>query len=466
LPLPAALIRSLQNVKGFSQQAFEQVHASAEQVTSVRINPFKWRQTSSSLTTDPLPLTPYPLPLSSPVRWCTTGFYLSERPSFTLDPLFHAGCYYVQEASSMFLEQMIKTAYPHHAAANYKVLDLCAAPGGKATHLSALFPEGLIVANEVIKTRSGILTENAVKWGKENIMVTSNDAADFKPLQGYFDMIVIDAPCSGSGMFRKDPGAIGEWSLQNVDLCSKRQHRIIEDVWPALKENGILIYATCSYSVEENESILDWISKKYNVESVRVNLKDDFGIVETESEDRGMHGYRFYPDKIEGEGFFIAGIRKKEIVDASMPKPKRFTMASDQERKVIVPFLSAPEQFEYVRANEDIAILKKSDMEDIAVLFAGLYVKKMGIKAGKIIRDELIPAHDLALSTIIASNLKSVNVQTGVALDYLRKKNIRADNAAKGWNVVRFMNHNLGWVKILSNRVNNYYPQQFRILKH
>ena len=459
MPLPSALIHSLQNVKGFSQQAFEQVHALAEQVTSVRINPFKWRQAF-------LPLTTYHLPLSSPVPWCATGFYLSERPSFTLDPLFHAGCYYVQEASSMFLEQMIKTVYPDHAAANYKVLDLCAAPGGKTTHLSALFPEGLIVSNEVIKTRSGILTENAVKWGKENIMVTSNDAADFKPLQGYFDTIVIDAPCSGSGMFRKDPGAIEEWSLQNVNHCSKRQQRIIEDIWPALKENGILVYATCSYSVEENENILAWISKKYNVESIRVNIEDSLGIVESASGAGGMHGYRFYPDKIKGEGFFIAAIRKKEIADVSVPKPKNFAMASDQERTAIVPFLNAPEQFEYVCANEEITILKKSDMEDIAVLFAALYVKKMGVKAGKVIRSELIPAHDLALSTIIVSNLEAINVQMEMALDYLRKKDIPAGNAARGWNVVRFRDYNLGWAKVLANRVNNYYPQHFRILKH
>lgn len=459
MSLPAALIHSLQNVKGFSQEAFEQVHALTGQLTSVRLNPYKWGQASSPLTT-------YHLPLSSPVPWCSTGFYLSERPSFTLDPLFHAGCYYVQEASSMFLEQMIKTVYPGHAAAHYKVLDLCAAPGGKTTHLSALFPEGLIVSNEVIKTRSGILTENAVKWGKENIVVTSNDAADFKPLQGYFDMIVIDAPCSGSGMFRKDPDAIGEWSLQNVNHCSKRQQRIIEDVWPALKEDGILIYATCSYSVEENENILDWIGEKYNVGSIRVKPEDSFGIVETESAARGMYGYRFYPDKIKGEGFFIAGIRKKEIADAGMPKPKKFAMASDQERKTIVPFLTEPEQFEYVHANEEVTILKKNDMEDLAMLFAVLYVKKMGIKAGKVIRGELIPAHDLALSTIITSNLEAIDVQKEIALDYLRKKDIPADNAERGWNIVRFMNYNLGWAKVLVNRVNNYYPQHFRILKH
>ncbi|HRP57381.1 RNA methyltransferase [Agriterribacter sp.] len=466
MPLPAALIRSLQNVNGFSQQAFEQVHASAEQVTSVRINPFKWKRERLPLTTYHLPPTSYPLPLSSPVPWCATGFYLPERPSFTLDPLFHAGCYYVQEASSMFLEQMIKTVYPYHAAANYKVLDLCAAPGGKTTHLSALFPEGLIVSNEVIKTRSGILAENAVKWGRENIVVTSNDAGDFKRLQGYFDMIVVDAPCSGSGMFRKDPGAIGEWSLQNVNHCSKRQQRIIEDVWPTLKENGILVYATCSYSVEENENILDWIGKKHNVESVRVNLQEGSGIVETGSGERGMYGYRFYPDKIKGEGFFIAGVRKKETTGTSMPRPGKLTRASDREQKVIVPFLAVPEQLECVRAKEGIVVLKKTDMEDLAMLFGVLYVKKMGVKAGKIIRDELVPAHDLALSTIIASNPEAIEVQKETALDYLRKKDIAAGNAARGWNLVRYMNYNLGWVKILANRVNNYYPQHFRILKH
>lgn len=366
----------------------------------------------------------------------------------------------------MFLEQMIKTVYPNHVEANYKVLDLCAAPGGKTTHLSALFPAGLIVSNEVIKTRSGILAENAVKWGKENIVVASNDAADFKRLQGYFDMIVVDAPCSGSGMFRKDPDAIGEWSLQNVNHCSKRQQRIIEDIWPALKENGILIYATCSYSVEENENILDQISEKHNVESVQVKLQNGSGIIETESEARGMYGYRFYPDKTRGEGFFIAGIRKKEIADAHMLKPEKLVMASVREQKTIAPFLAAPEQFKYVHAKDGIVILKESDWEDIAVLSGELYVKKMGIRAGRIIRDDLIPAHDLALSTIINASLEALDVDKEMALAYLRKKDIPAGNAARGWNVLRYMNYNLGWVKILANRVNNYYPQHFRILKH
>ncbi|HRO45220.1 RNA methyltransferase [Agriterribacter sp.] len=457
--LPAAFINSLQNAEGFSKEAFEQEHASPVKVTSIRTNPFKWRQPR-------LPLTPYPLPLPSPVPWCSTGFYLSERPSFTLDPLFHAGCYYVQEAASMFLEQFVKAVYPDHATARYKVLDLCAAPGGKATHLSALFPEGLIVANEVIKTRAGALTENAVKWGKENIVVTSNDASDFKELQGYFDMIVVDAPCSGSGMFRKDPDAIAEWSLQNVGLCSKRQQRIVEDSWPALKENGILIYSTCSYSVEENEAVVDRIAEIFDVETIPVPGATGWGIVETVSEQKHMYGYRFYPDKVKGEGFFIACMRKKEAVAAQIPKPKKFIMASKQEQNAISAYLTAPEQFELVRSNDEVKVLKKNDTEDLAVLFSVLYIKKLGIKAGRVMRNELIPSHDLALSTIITMNLKAIDADNEAALDYLRKKDIPAGNAAGGWNVVRFMGYNLGWVKVLPNRVNNYYPSPFRILKH
>ncbi|HTN07548.1 methyltransferase RsmF C-terminal domain-like protein [Agriterribacter sp.] len=464
--LPAALINSLQNAKGFSKEAFEQEHALSGRITSIRTNPFKWLQSSPPLTTYHLPLPVHPLPVSSPIPWCAAGHYLSARPSFTHDPLFHAGCYYVQEASSMFVEQIIKAVYPDHATTKYKVLDLCAAPGGKTTHLSALFPESLIVANEVIKPRAGILTENMVKWGKGNVVVTSNDAADFKALQGYFDMIVADAPCSGSGMFRKDPDAIEEWSLQNVQLCSKRQQRIIHDSWPALKENGIFIYATCSYSMEEDEAILDWIAEAFEVETIPVPGATGWGVVETVSDQKHMYGYRFYPDKIKGEGFFIACMRKKEAVGEQIPKPKKLIIASKQEQKAIAPFLTDPEQFELVRSNDEIKVLKKCDMEDLALLFSALYIKKLGIKAGRVMRDELIPAHDLALSTIVTLNLEAIDADSETALDYLRKKDIPAGNAARGWNVVRFMGCNLGWIKVLSNRVNNYYPSPFRILKH
>ena len=181
-----------------------------------------------------------------------------QRPSFTFDPLFHAGTYYVQEASSMFLEQALKQSVD--LSQPLRVLDLCAAPGGKSTLLQSLLnKESLLVSNDVIKSRAAILEENIVKWGAANVVVTNNDPAHFARLENYFDAIVIDAPCSGSGLFRRDPEAINEWSENNVQLCSQRQQRIVADVWPALKQNGILIYSTCSYSAEEDEAILDWM---------------------------------------------------------------------------------------------------------------------------------------------------------------------------------------------------------------
>ena len=456
--LPASFINSLQNVQGFSPEAFEEVHVSGEQVTSIRIHPFKWQHSS-------LPLTTYELQAFSAVPWCVTGRYLSERPSFILDPLWHAGCYYVQEASSMFLEQVVKTVCPGHASAQYKVLDLCAAPGGKSTHLSALFPQGLVVANEVIKTRVGTLVENAVKWGMENMVVTSNDATDFKGLQGYFDLIVADAPCSGSGMFRKDPAAVAEWSLQNVAHCSKRQQRIIHDIWPALKENGVFIYSTCSYSAEENEAVLDWIAETFEAETIPVALTGDWGIVETVSERKGMYGYRFYPDKLQGEGFFIACMRKKSVAKENIFRPEKFSFVPLSQKAAIAEFVTSPNRYACIRLAEEVVIIPAHHVEEIAVLASILHIKKMGIKAGRLIRDELLPAHDLAVSILVTKQLKTVETGKEMALDYLGKKDIFPDNATQGWNVVQFMGRNLGWVKILPNRVNNYYPSAYRILK-
>jgi 16S rRNA C967 or C1407 C5-methylase (RsmB/RsmF family) len=236
LKLPPQLLRSLQGIPGFDERTFVQVHESGEQVTSIRINPAK-----------PLPTPDSRLPALSPVPWSSFGYYLAERPSFTFDPRFHAGAYYVQEASGMFLEQALKQTVD--LSRSVKVLDLCAAPGGKSTHIQSLLSrESILVSNDVIRSRAAVLEENMTKWGAPNVVVTNNDPAHLARLPHYFDVLVIDAPCSGSGLFRRDPDAIGEWSENNVQLCSQRQQRIIADVWPALKPGGILIYSTCSYS--------------------------------------------------------------------------------------------------------------------------------------------------------------------------------------------------------------------------
>ncbi|MES1226926.1 MAG: RsmB/NOP family class I SAM-dependent RNA methyltransferase, partial [Bacteroidota bacterium] len=230
--LPHALIASLQTVKGFDKDAFVQIHESGEQITSVRVNPNRTFNVEYST-----------LNVQGKVPWSSNGYYLSERPSFTTDPLFHAGAYYVQEASSMFLEEAVKQTCD--LSKPLKVLDLCAAPGGKSTLLQSIISnESLLISNEVIKSRVNILSENITKWGAANVVVTNNDPKDFQRLPEYFDLIVIDAPCSGSGLFRKDPEAITEWSSDNVMLCSQRQQRILADILPCLKPGGILIYST------------------------------------------------------------------------------------------------------------------------------------------------------------------------------------------------------------------------------
>src|ERR1044071_5586576 len=196
------------------------------------------------------------------IPWTEYGHYLSQRPSFTFDPLFHAGCYYVQEASSMFLEQALKQTID--LSKPLRVLDLCAAPGGKSTHiLSLISKDSLLVSNEVIRSRAKILKDNIVKWGYSNVVVTNNDPKDFQRLENHFDVIVVDAPCSGSGLFRREPEAIEEWSINNVQLCCQRQQRILADIIPALKGGGILIYSTCSYSPQEDEQIVQWMRNEF-----------------------------------------------------------------------------------------------------------------------------------------------------------------------------------------------------------
>ncbi|MFT3751047.1 MAG: RNA methyltransferase [Agriterribacter sp.] len=463
MQVPKALIESLANAPGFDKEAFENVHQSGEQVTSVRINAAKYAFVNKRGITDEAKS--FFFESATPVPWCSTGYYLPERPFFTLDPLFHAGAYYVQEASSMFLEQIVRTVFPDHSVMPYRVLDLCAAPGGKSTHLSDLFNEGLVVANEVIKTRSGILAENCIKWGNDNVAVTNNDPKDFQRLQGYFDMIVVDAPCSGSGMFRKDAEAVEEWSLQNVEYCSKRQQRVLEDIWPALKENGILIYSTCSYSTAEDEDIADWIGNNFSVESITIPLQDGWGVVKTVSPERKFAGYRFYPDKVKGEGFFITCIRKTSNETTASLNPKKFSLLSHKSRGVLNDFIAGTNELEFILKGEETIAVKKRSLEDMRLLFSCLYIKKTGINIGKILRDELIPSHELALSMLMVKDFNYIELNKEQALQYLRRNDINVLGAKKGWGIIVYKGYNLGWVKVLVNRINNYYPQSFRILK-
>lgn len=267
---------------------------------------------------------------STSVPWCREGYYLSGRPSFTFDPLFHAGCYYVQEASSMFLEQALRQ-YVHEPVT---MLDLCAAPGGKSTLARSVLPEGsLLVANEVMRNRSQVLAENLIKWGNPGVIVTNNDPADFTELGSLFDVILTDVPCSGEGMFRKDEVAVQEWSIENVDTCWQRQRRILRDIWPCLKTGGLLVYSTCTYNREENEDNVAWITQELGAEVLPLEIQPDWHItgnlIGTE-----FPVYRFLPHKTTGEGLFMAVLRKTADEPAVSVRTKTGGKASKKEKEV------------------------------------------------------------------------------------------------------------------------------------
>jgi 16S rRNA C967 or C1407 C5-methylase (RsmB/RsmF family)/NOL1/NOP2/fmu family ribosome biogenesis protein len=453
LTLPHSFIQSLQNCNGFDEPAFRHVHESGQQIVSIRVNPAKFDIRHSSFV------------MNDKVPWSSNGFYLKERPSFTLDPLFHAGAYYVQEASSMFLEQAIRQSCD--LTQPLRVLDLCAAPGGKSTLIQSIISEeSLLVSNEVIKTRANILAENISKWGAANVVVTNNEPGHFKRLPDFFDLIVVDAPCSGSGLFRKDPEAINEWSLNSVELCSQRQQRILADVMDSLKPAGILIYSTCSYSTEEDEHIADWILEQFAVGGLQLAIEKDWGMVETITNQNKSFGYRFYPDQVKGEGFFIAVFKKEASISASkeIKQKNKPTLLTGAEKKLVNKYVTDPEKYAFIKWQDEVLAFPATIEQSVLLLQSALYFKKAGVKIGTIIRNELIPHHEWALSTLSSNILQKVDVDQETALQYLRRKDIEINSDMKGWAVITYKGLSLGLIKILPGRINNYFPKEWRIL--
>ncbi len=455
MQLPEKLLHSLKDVAGFDEASFKNVHASGEQVTSIRINPSKLGKENidtlssgfnSSLTSIP---------------WCECGYYIDKRPSFTLDPLIHAGAYYVQEASSMFLWHILESVADKQD--QKMVLDLCAAPGGKSTLLSSFFQKGLIVSNEVIKSRVNILQENITKWGSGNVVVTNNDSKDFGRLDGFFDVIVADVPCSGSGLFRKDPSAIDEWSPDNVNLCCQRQQRILADIIPSLKENGVLIYSTCSYSREEDEEILDWIVEEFHLQPIQVDIPPEWNIVESGSVKHNAFGYRFFPDKLKGEGFFVAAFKQVNAIKETRKREANLSLATAKEMELLKGYIQIPEPVSVFKHADIFNFLPSAFLPALRILSNNLYIKVAGVSAGSFKGKSFVPEHALALS-VLPLNFPKAELNKDQALSYLRKQEIKP-TAPEGWCLVTYNNIGLGWIKNLTNRANNYYPSEWRILK-
>jgi 16S rRNA C967 or C1407 C5-methylase (RsmB/RsmF family)/NOL1/NOP2/fmu family ribosome biogenesis protein len=476
MELPKALLDSLKGVQGFDPLAFQQVHDNGEQVTSIRINPWKirgdWRrQLQESFAASRVPES---IPMTQAIReedsvigekvpWSEYGYYLLRRPSFTFDPLFHGGLYYVQEASSMFLEQAMKQLTD--LSQPLKVLDLSAAPGGKTTHIQSLLSrESLLVSNEVIRSRCSILIDNVIKWGASNVIVTNNDPAAFGKLKGYFDILIVDAPCSGSGLFRKDPEAIQEWSPNNVALCSQRQQRILADALPALKEGGLLIYSTCSYSREEDEAIGEWLVEEWRMVQEKLKIEASWGITEIAADAKDVSGYRFYPYRLKGEGFFISCFRKKAEEEGRQWKVSRIETATSQEKEIIHPFLEEADMA-IVRGKASFFAVPSHLVNEYALLADRLNIVYAGTALGEIMKSRLVPHHALAVSTLIAEGVPNTELSYGNAIRFLQRATMEGQPVTTGWQTVSYKNHRLGWINALPNRINNYYPKEMRILK-
>lgn len=386
------------------------------------------------------------------VAWCEKAYYLTERPSFTYDPFFHAGVYYVQEASSMFLEQIVKQFVKNQVLA----LDLCAAPGGKSTHLIDLLPQNsVLISNEINRQRAYVLSENMQKWGNSNCIVTNNSPADFERYRGMFDFVLVDAPCSGEGMFRKDPNSIAEWSLKNVDNCVSRQRDILSKIWGTLKEDGILVYSTCTYNQRENEENIQWIKKTFSAEVLSVKCNPIWNVTQNE------YGCRFFPHRTKGEGFFISVLKKTSSEKSVKLKPINILKKGNKE---LLNCLKNSEQFSALFHQDIIyAIPKEMDLlvqnlaKNNSILHAGVVLFQ---QKGK----DFFPQTGLALSKSIDLNQVSVcDVNKETAIRFLQKENISIDSGKKGFVLISYQNVPLGWVKNMGNRCNNLYPKEWRI---
>ena len=339
------------------------------------------------------------------IPWCTEGYYLEERPQFTFDPLFHAGCYYVQEASSMFISHILRQFVKGPMA----MLDLCAAPGGKSTSACSVLPKGsLLMSNEPIPTRAQILMENITKWGWPDCIVTNNFPRDFRKIKTRFDIILCDVPCSGEGMFRKDPATISEWSTQNVEKCWRLQREIVADAWECLNPGGLLIYSTCTFNLKEDEENVRWILDNFDAEILEIPTSPSWHITGSLLNGFEVPVYRFIPGIAQGEGLFAAVLRKQG--DGSFVRQKNRPPVS----KSLIPLISS----------------------------------KL-----KVLTPDL-PQGDFP----------SIDVNYGEALKYLRGEAIVLPaDTPRGLVTITYKGVAIGPVKNIGNRANNLYPKPWRI---
>ncbi|MEG1642724.1 MAG: rRNA cytosine-C5-methyltransferase [Bacteroidales bacterium] len=441
--LPLDFISGMQRLLGDEYLRFASALDTPPPV-SVRINPLKCC---------------CPTKKSEPVPWLGEGAYLKERIPFTFDPLFHAGLYYVQEASSMFVGHILKELIKDPVS----VLDLCAAPGGKTTLALSTLPEGsFVVSNEYVASRANILAENIMKWGYTNCAVTNNTPTDYGRLQHSFDVILVDAPCSGEGMFRKEPDALAQWSKQGVLACATRQKSILSNVWSALRPGGLLVYSTCTYNITENEDIAEYLHETFGAEPLPVlDLPESWCIMPQLKGD--IPFYRFMPQRTIGEGFSVTILRKPKN-ETYMPYKPKFKKAEKAKiTEEIKRYIQNPKHYDYTLYNDTVFALPLEFSTNMQLL-AGMNILHYGIAVASCKGGNLQPHQSLALSSAFNSDASdSMPLSLAEARSYLRRESLTLPNIQHGYRIVTFLGRPLGWIKCVGTRANNLYPQEWRI---
>lgn len=434
---------------------------------SIRLNPFKPLKTTQEQDHNAA------INSASRVPWCANGLILPTRPNFTFDPLLHAGLYYVQESSSMFISEVLRQLVHEPVV----MLDLCAAPGGKTTATRAALPSGsLLFTNEPMKLRASILSENIQKFGHSDVIVTNNYPKDYRKAGQLFDVILADVPCSGEGMFRKDANAIDEWSPQNVEKCTALQRSIIEDIWPCLREGGLLVYSTCTFNAHENEENVEWIAQNLGADFVEIETQEEWNITGSLVNSRPV--YRFIPGLTSGEGLFMAVLRKHgnsanvlSEACASVTKETARKRHKGKERQAS-PSADIAKTATWLQGNFTI-MEEKGSIRAIPTWWtpvynrikSSLYVIHAGITIGNIKGRDIIPDTSLALSTMLnTAAFPHAELSYTDALNYLRKEAITVNSSIPtGFVIVTYRDQPLGFVKNIGNRANNLYPQEWKI---
>lgn len=394
----------------------------------------------------------------SPIPWCTQGLYLAERPVFALDPHWHAGAYYVQEASSMFVGYTFEKLGLHQAS--MPMLDLCAAPGGKSTHIASLMADGsLLLANETIGSRVSVLLENIIKWGNPDVWVTQNDPENFKPFAGKFGLVLVDAPCSGEGLFRKDPESIKQWSDTLPQMCALRQKRILHEALPLVAEGGYLFYSTCTFNPLENEGQLE-LMLQAGFEPAPIPVNGLWGIEEVNF--NGCIAYRFWPHHLQGEGFFFAAFRRPGKFEwPEMPPAKTSVVPRVSS---IANVIEMKDAYQIQQWKLNINAVQKQHLSWQNYVYTHLRPRRAAFNLGELKGADFIPSHELALCPSFHAKLPQIELSLDEALTYLRRENLGLSTEAdKGWAFVSYKGMAIGRIKVLSGRVNNYYPPEYRL---